>query len=57
MIWMRKDLNEQERDKLSELKGEVWDLNEKRLEEEDKFFWSVTDMRVRKWILVTRGRR
>ena len=54
-IWIKKDLNREERAKVSELWTEATAKNEERTEEEKKvFYWKVTNMKIRKWYLRTR---
>ena len=51
-IWLRRDLNEEERSKQKELRDEVRAKNEARTQEEmSKFVWKLKDMRIRKWWL------
>ena len=51
-IWIRKDMNEDERKKIKELVAEAKAKNEERPPDEvNKFFWKVIDMRIRKWWL------
>ena len=51
-LMIRKDLNEEEREKLKMMKDQVKVKNEERSEEERKvFFWRIKDMRVRKWYI------
>ena len=49
-IYVRKDLNEEERVHLAELKKDVAGKNGERTEEQEKeFFWRVKDMKIVKW--------
>ena len=49
-VWIRRDLNEEERAKMTELWEEAKAKNESRTEaEKKKFRWKVMDMRLRKW--------
>ena len=49
-VWIRRDLNEEERKKMSELYMEAKQKNDQRKEEEMlKFYWRVKDSRLRKW--------
>ena len=51
-IWIRRDMNEDERKKIKELVAEAKAKNEERTPDEvNKFFWKVIDMRIRKWWL------
>ena len=50
MIFVRRNMSQEERAKMRELVGEVKDKNEARTEEEKKqFFWKVRNDRVWKW--------
>ena len=54
-IWIKRDMNLEEREKERELRNEAKEKNEKRTEtERRKFYWRVLDMRLRKWYI--RGR-
>lgn len=54
-IWIKKDMNLEERDKEKNLRTEAKEKNEQRTETEKKMlYWRVMDMRLRKWYL--RGR-
>ena len=49
-VWVRRDLNEDERAKLGELWNEAKEKNQNRTEtEKRRFYWRVIDMRLRKW--------
>ena len=49
-IYVKKDLNEEERDRLVHLKREVEEENNKRTEQEkEEFFWRIKDMKRVKW--------
>ena len=49
-VWLKRDLDEEERSKMKELSQCAKDRNEKRTEEEKKeFFWRILDMRLVKW--------
>ena len=51
-VWVKRDLNNEERNKEKELRKEAKDKNERLTEDEKKrFFWRVVDMRMRKWYL------
>ena len=51
-IWIKRDMNLEEREKEKMLKNEAKEKNEKRTEiEKKKFFWRVLDMRIRKWYI------
>ena len=51
-IWIKRDLNLEEREKERNLRSEAKEKNEQRTETEKKiFFWRVMDMRLRKWYL------
>lgn len=51
-IWIRRDMNEEERNKLKELRVEAQTKNETRTQEQTKkFIWRVVDEKVRKWWL------
>ena len=51
-LWLRRDLNEEERNRLKELVQTAKEKNEERTEEEKKaFFWRVLDSRLRKWYI------
>ena len=51
-VWLKRDLDEEERNKMKELNQCAKVKNEERSEEEKKeFFWRVLDMRVIKWYL------
>ena len=48
-VWINKDLDEEERNKVKELVKEAKQKNDMRTEEEkEKFYWRVRDLRVRK---------
>ena len=51
-IWIRSDMNEEERSKLKELRGEARTKNEERTQEQAKsFVWRVVDLKLKKWWL------
>ena len=51
-IWIKRDMNQEEREKERRLRNEAREKNEKRTEtEKKKFFWRVLDMRLRKWYI------
>jgi len=51
-IWIKKDMNEEERANINELLQEAKQKNETRTEEEKKiFYWRVRDQRMIKWYL------
>ncbi|MPC75366.1 hypothetical protein E2C01_069752 [Portunus trituberculatus] len=51
-IWIKRDMNLEEREKESVKKYEAKEKNEKRTEIEKKnFYWKVLDMRLKKWYL------
>ena len=51
-VWIKRDMNEEERFKINELIKEAKEKNENRSEEEKKkFYWKVKDERLRKWYL------
>ena len=51
-VYVRKDLNEEERAHLAVMKKDVADKNDERTEEQKKeFFWRIKDMKVVKWRL------
>ena len=51
-VWVRPDLNEEERAKLNELWNEAKEKNQNRSEtEKKKFYWRIKDMRLRKWYI------
>ena len=55
-IWIKRDMNLEEREKERELRNEAREKNEMRTEtEKEKFFWRVLDMKLRKWFI--KGRR
>ncbi len=48
-VWISKDLDEEERQKIRELVAEAKQKNDSRTEEEKlKFYWKVRDWQVRK---------
>ena len=54
-IWIKKDLNEEERAKINELWTEAKAKNEERTEAQKKaFYWKVMDMKIRKWYIKPR---
>ena len=55
-VWIKKDLNEEERAKESEIWQEAKTKNGTRTESEKKvFYWKVMDMKLRKWYIRPRG--
>ena len=51
-VWIRKDLNDEERMKLKDLIDEAKTKNEERTEEQkEKYYWRVIDLKIRKWYL------
>ncbi|MPC95413.1 hypothetical protein E2C01_090623 [Portunus trituberculatus] len=51
-IWIKRDMNLEEREKEKVLRNEAKEKNEKRTEMEKKNFnWRVLDMRLKKWYL------
>ena len=51
-IWIKRDMNMEEREKERDLRIEAKEKNEKRTEtEKEKFFWRVIDMKLRKWYI------
>ncbi|MPC26165.1 hypothetical protein E2C01_019298 [Portunus trituberculatus] len=52
-IWIKKDMNLEEREKEKVLRSEAKEKHEKRTEIEKKnFYWRVLDMRLKKWYLM-----
>ena len=55
-VWIKREMNLEEREKERELRKEAREKNEKRTEtEKEKFFWRVLDMKLRKWFI--KGKR
>ena len=51
-VWVRQDLNEEERAKLNELWNEAKEKKRNRSETEKKrFYWRIKDMKLRKWYI------
>ena len=51
-IWIKRDMNLEEREKERALRKEAKEKNEKRTEiEKKKFYWRILDMKLRKWYL------
>ena len=51
-IYIRREMNEEERNKVKELKEEAKAKHEERTKEQaEKFIWRVVDMKIRKWWL------
>ena len=51
-IWIKREMNLEERDKEKQLRSEARQKNEQLSEtEKRKFYWRVLDMRLRKWYL------
>ena len=51
-IWIKRDMNLEEREKERTLRKEAKEKNEKRTEiEKKKFYWRILDMKLRKWYL------
>ncbi len=49
-VWIRKDLNEEERASINELIKEAKAKNEQRPEEErNRFYWRVIEGKIKKW--------
>ena len=49
-VWIKRDMNEEERKKERELLAEAQTKNEERTEEQvENFYWRVVDQKVRKW--------
>ena len=54
-IWIKMDMNEEERLRINELIKEAKEKNKNRTEEAKmKFYWKVKDERLRKWYLTKR---
>ena len=54
-VWIKRDMNEEEREKKNELRKIARERNETRSEEERQvFYWRVIDMRLRKWYIRAR---
>ena len=53
-VWIKKDMNEEERAEEKDLWNEMKEKNGQRTEEEKKkFFWKIRDGKLRKWYLQT----
>ena len=51
-IFIRKDMNEEERAKMTEMVKEMKAKNDMRTEtEKEKFYWKIRDQRLRKWFI------
>lgn len=51
-VWIKRDMNLEEREKEKKLRNEAREKNERRTESERKeFYWRVMDMRLRKWYI------
>ena len=51
-VWIKRDMNKEEREAERELKQVASEKNEERTEMEKKrFYWKVIDMKLRKWYL------
>ncbi|MPD01268.1 hypothetical protein E2C01_096787 [Portunus trituberculatus] len=51
-IWIKRDMNLEEREKEKVLRGEAKEKSKKRTEKEKKnFYWRVLDMSLKKWYL------
>lgn len=51
-VWIREDLNEEERARRNELISEAKEKNEQRSEEEkNRFYWKVLEGKIRKWFI------
>ncbi len=51
-VWIRREMNEEERKKVNELRSEAKERNEQRTQEERELsFWRVMDLRLRKWYM------
>jgi len=54
-VWIKRDMNLEEREKEKKLRNEAREKNEKRTETEKKnYYWRVIDMRLRKWYIQQR---
>ena len=55
-VWIKRDMNEEERKQEKDLREEAKEKNQRRTENEEKeFYWRVMDMRLRKWYIRERG--
>ena len=55
-VWIKRDMNEEERKKEKDLREEAREKNLNRTENEAKeFYWRVVDMKLRKWYIRERG--
>ena len=51
-IWVKRDMNQEERERERKLRNEAKEKNEQRTEtEKKKFFWRVLDMKLKKWYI------
>lgn len=51
-VWIREDLNEEERTRRNELSKEAKEKNQQRSEtEKNEFFWRILDGKIKKWYL------
>ena len=51
-IWIRRDMNEEERNKIRDLKDEAKTKNEERTRDQaETFVWKVVDLKLKKWWL------
>lgn len=51
-VWIRKDLNEEERARRNELMNEAKEKNDQRSEEEkNRFYWRVVEEKIKKWYI------
>ena len=51
-VWIKRDMNLEERQKEKDLRQEAKEKNLKRTEiEKKKFYWRVLDMRLRRWFI------
>ncbi|MPC36423.1 hypothetical protein E2C01_029880 [Portunus trituberculatus] len=50
-IWIKRDMNLEEREKEKVLRIEAKEKNERKTEIEKNFYWRVLDMSLKKWYL------
>ena len=49
-IWIKKDMNREEREREREVREEAKEKNDRRTEsEKQKFYWRILDMKLRRW--------
>ncbi|MPC51116.1 hypothetical protein E2C01_044955 [Portunus trituberculatus] len=48
-MWIKRDMNLEDREKEKVLRSETKEKNKKRTEIEKNFYWRVVDMRLKKW--------